>query len=192
MGFFEGRPLPPPEPEPARRRRPAWEKPEAMLAGVAPGELLLARSDDAGIAVSGFRAYPSGFEVTLTVFLREDDRHGTFFWRLHEPQSDDGIADEFLRFGVMFADGTSATNLGGRHFPRPDVEPERPLLQQQNGGGGGRRIDVTYWVWPLPPPGPVTFFCEWPARSVPESRAEIDTQPILDAATRAIQVFPED
>jgi hypothetical protein len=38
----------------------------------------------------------------------------------------------------------------------------------------------------------MTFFCEWPARGVRESRAEIDTQPILDAATRAIQVFPED
>jgi hypothetical protein len=38
----------------------------------------------------------------------------------------------------------------------------------------------------------VTFVAEWPARGIPESRAEIDAQPILDAATRAIQVFPED
>jgi hypothetical protein len=51
---------------------------------------------------------------------------------------------------------------------------------------------MRYWVWPLPPPGPLTFVVEWPAHGIAESRAELDTQPILDAAARAIQVFPED
>jgi hypothetical protein len=98
--------------------------------------------------------------------------------------------EEFLRFGVLFADGTSATNLGGRHFA-PD-EPAPPLLRQQGGGGGGRRFDFRYWVWPLPPAGPMTLVVEWPWKGIAETRAEIDTQPILDAAARAIQVFPED
>jgi hypothetical protein len=192
VGFFDGRPLPTPEPEPPRRPRPAWEKPEAALAGVAPFELLLARSAEAAIGLSGFRVYPSGFELTLTVLLRAEDRRGRIFRRLTDPSHDEPIGDEFLRFGLSFADGTSATNLGGRGAFRHDAEPAAPALRQNGGGGGGRRYDLRYWVWPLPPPGPVTFVAEWPARGIPESRAEVDAQPILDAATRAIQVFPED
>jgi hypothetical protein len=192
MGFFAGVPVPPPEPEEPRRRRPVWAKPEAALAGVAPGEILLARSDDVAIGVSGFRAYPSGFELTLVVLLRSEDRRGRIFQRLGRTLPGEELDDEFLRFGILFADGTSATNLGGWHHPRPDEEPTPPILSHNGGGGGGRRYDMHYWVWPLPPPGPMTIVGEWPARGIPETRAEIDTQPIRDAATRAIQVFPED
>jgi hypothetical protein len=192
MRFFDGRPPPPPEPEPTRRLRSPWEKPESVLAGVAAGEVLLARSADAAVGVSGFRGYPEGFELTLTVLVRQEDRRGMLFRRLNEPLVEGVTADEFLRFGLLFADGSSATNLGGRHYPRPDQQPDGPLLQQQGGGGGGRRMDMRYWVWPLPPPGRLTFVCEWPAHGIPESRAAIDSQPILDAAARAIEVFPED
>jgi len=194
MGFFDDRPLPPPPPEPPRRPRPVWERPEAAIGGVAPGELLLARSDDAAVAVSGFRAYPNGFEMTLSVLLRREDRwgHGRVFHHLHErPEPDAELPAEFLRFGVLFADGTSATNLGERHLP-PEARVTAPLLMQQGGGGGGRRFDLRFWVWPLPPAGPMTLVVEWPWKGIAESRAEIDTQPIRDAAARTIQVFPED
>ncbi|MFI6070741.1 hypothetical protein ACIA5C_04010 [Actinoplanes sp. NPDC051343] len=194
MGFFDDRPLPPPPPEPPRRRRPVWDRPEAAVGGVAPGEFLVARSDEAAVAVSGFRAFPNGFEMTLTVLLRRDDqwRHGRVFQQLHEgPEPGAPLPDEFLRFGVLFADGTSATNLGGRHIA-PDASVAPPMLMQRGGGGGGRRFDLGYWVWPLPPPGPMTLVVEWPARGITESRAEVDTQPILEAASRAIQVFDED
>jgi hypothetical protein len=189
MGFFDDRPLPPPPPEPPQRRRREWERPEAAIGGGAPGELLLARSDDAAIGVSSFRAFPNGFEMALTVLLRQEDPwgRGMMFHRMDEGGPP---GEEFLRFGVLFADGTSATNLGGRHFT-PD-EPAPPLLRQQGGGGGGRRFDFRYWVWPLPPAGPMTLVVEWPWKGIAETRAEIDTQPILDAAARAIQVFPED
>jgi hypothetical protein len=192
MGFFEYRPLPPP-PEPPRRRPPVWQRPEAAIGGVAPGEIVLARSDDAAVAASGFRAYSNGFELTLTVLLRREDPwgRGMVFHRLHERPPGEGLPEEFLRFGVLFADGTSATNLGRRHIA-PDESLAPPVLMQQGGGGGGRRFDFRYWVWPLPPAGPITFVVEWPWKGIPESRAEIDAAPILDAATRAVQVFPED
>jgi hypothetical protein len=189
MGFFDDRPLPPPPPEPPRRQRREWERPEASIAGGAPGELLLARSDEAAIGVSGFRAFPNGFEMTLTVLLREEDPwgRGMMFHRMHEGGPP---GEEFLRFGVLFADGSSATNLGDRHIG-PD-EPTPPLLRQQGGGGGGRRFDFRYWVWPLPPAGPMALVVEWPWKGIAETRAEIDTQPIREAAGRAIQVYPED
>ena len=66
------------------------------------------------------------------------------------------------------------------------------MLFPDGGGGGGRRYDMRYWVWPLPPPGPVAFVCEWPAFGIPESRAELDARLILDAAARAVESWPED
>jgi hypothetical protein len=193
MGFFDDRPLPPPPPEPPRRRRPVWEQPEAAIGGVAPGETVLARSDEAAVGVSGFWAFPNGFGMTLAVVLRRDDERGggMVFHRIHERVPGAEIPDEFLRFGVLFADGTSATNLGERHYsPHASLAP--PVLMQRGGGGGGRRFDYRYWVWPLPPAGPMTLVVEWPWKGIAETRTEIDTQPILNAATRAIQVFPED
>ena len=53
-------------------------------------------------------------------------------------------------------------------------------------------MDGRVGVWPLPPPGPVSFVCELPARGIPESRVEVDAQLILDAAGRAIRLWPED
>jgi hypothetical protein len=49
-----------------------------------------------------------------------------------------------------------------------------------------------HWVWPLPPPGPFTFVCEWPARAIAESGAEIDAGSILEAAGRAVTFWPDD
>lgn len=193
MGFFDDRPLPPPPPEPPRRLRPVWDRPEAAIGGVAPGEWLLARTEDAAVGVSGFRAYPNGVEMTLTVLLRREDPWGRgVLFHLHErPSPGGGIPDDFLRFGVLFADGTSATNLGPRHLS-PDSSLEPPVLMQQGGGGGGRRFDLRYWVWPLPPAGSMTLIVEWPAKGMAETRVEVDTGPIREAAARAIQVFPED
>jgi hypothetical protein len=105
---------------------------------------------------------------------------------------DEPLPPEFLRLGVQFADGDVATNLGRPSFPSPDSEPTGPVLLSDGGGGGGRRYDMRYWLWPLPPPGPVSFVCEWPARGIPESRAELDAQLILRAAERAIHLWPED
>jgi hypothetical protein len=42
------------------------------------------------------------------------------------------------------------------------------------------------------PTGPFAFVCEWPARGISESRAEIDAVSILDAAGRAVTLWPDD
>ena len=50
--------------------RPRWAKPEATLPGVVAVELLLARTDTAAIALTGIRAFPTGFEFTLSCVTR--------------------------------------------------------------------------------------------------------------------------
>jgi hypothetical protein len=49
----------------------------------------------------------------------------------------------------------------------------------------------TYWVWPLPPAGPMTFVCEWTAFGIRETRTEVDTKLILDAAAQSIKLWPD-
>jgi hypothetical protein len=190
MSFFEGLPLIP-EPEPSEPPRPVWMKPEATLPGVVAQEIVVARNDNAAIAVTGLTAYPTGFEFTLSVVLRQEDRRGRAFDRsFHRYYPDAEVEPEFLRLGVLFADGGAATNLG--MHPYGDNEPTGPLLVPGGGGGGGRRYDMRHWVWPLPPPGPLVFVCEWPAYGIAESRAEIDADLIRDAATRAVRLWPDD
>jgi hypothetical protein len=59
-------------------------------------------------------------------------------------------------------------------------------------GGGGPHSFFSRWrTWPLTPARPLQFVCEWPAFDIPESRAGIDAQLILDAAQRSIRLWPE-
>jgi hypothetical protein len=66
------------------------------------------------------------------------------------------------------------------------------MLMPRGGGGGPRRNDMTYWVFPLPPPGPLAIVCEWPAYGIEESRIEIDAALIIDASARAVRLWPDD
>ncbi len=67
-----------------------------------------------------------------------------------------GLPEEQLRFGVEFADGRKATNLG---WPgRPLDEPPAISLARRGGGGGGGSWGPGYWVlYPLPPEGQLTL-----------------------------------
>jgi hypothetical protein len=66
------------------------------------------------------------------------------------------------------------------------------VLNQHRGGVGGSAWDMEHWVWPPPPPGPLAFVCEWPARAIAESRAEINAGSILEAAGRTVTLWPDD
>jgi hypothetical protein len=47
------------------------------------------------------------------------------------------------------------------------------------------------WAWPLPPAGPLAFVCAWAALGIPETRAVIDAQLILDATGQSTRLWPE-
>jgi hypothetical protein len=194
MGFFDQLPPEPPELEVATPPRPVWMKPQAELPGGVVAELLLVHSDDVAVAVNGLRAFRTGFEFALSIVLRREDRHHRVFDPMvqHHRRPGEELAPEFLRFGLQFADGGVASNLGRHPFGRAETEPTGPILLQNGGGGGGRCYDTRFWAWPLPPAGPLVFVCQWPALGIEESRAEIDARLILDAAGRSRQLWPEE
>jgi hypothetical protein len=156
-----------------------------VVGGSVALDLLLARSDDAAVALTGLIAYPNGFAFTIAAVLREEDRRGRVHHHGFHPGETGEPPAEFLRLGLRFADGRVATNLAG-HPWSDDVTPDRPLLMPDSGGGGGRRFDMGHWVWPLPPAGPLTFFVAWPGYHIDETSAEIDATVLHEAAGRAI------
>ena len=188
MGLFERlvRAFPPPR----------WMDPPAVVPGQLGDVLLLAHTDVAAVAVVGLAGYPTGFEFTLRLLLHREKPFGRRVepsmemhrWRGHsDPPSD------FPRLSVQFADGTLISNLDRLPYDQPDVEPAKPLLvETPRGISGAQRTDLAYWVWRLPPPGPVTFTCRWPACRIDNARAHIDASRILDAAARSIDPWPGD
>jgi hypothetical protein len=197
-GFFEPPPTPWPE-QAAPGNSPPWTgRPQGPPLGATVGGLLLARSELAAVYVDYVDAYREGFELEIRASTsaaydelgREGDV-GTDVFGRHWPmvgERRDVLPPQLLRIGVQFADGRTATNIGGHDRP-----VDGPLMGDLRGGGRGSgedsRFHQGYWVSPLPPPGPVGVVCEWPAVGIPVARLEIDAQLILDAAVKARAMF---
>jgi hypothetical protein len=194
MGFFDHalhRPPAPTEPRQRQRAMPGWVKPEAEVPRVVELATVLARSEKAAVALGQVRAYSSGFEFDLFAVLRRAELRSYPFWPIIEVHGDEIVPSDILRIGLQFADGAVLTNVDRRVGDAdPGDGPRGPMLTSGGSHAGQRRQDATFWVWPLPPPGPLTFVVEWPARQIPESRHEIDASLILDAAARVIELWP--
>jgi len=192
MSFFDSIPKPPPR-APERHPRPAWLRPEAVLPGSVQGELVLARTDEVAIAIGSIRAYPNGFEFTVHVRFREaaadfGPGHDPFSW--HRRGHGGSGPPDVLRLGVAYADGRRTATTSGQ--PGPGDEDDGQLrLMHQGGGGSALGFDQNFWLYPLPPQGPVAFVAAWLEFGVPEVTAEIDAAAIQAAAERAVVLWPE-
>ena len=189
MGFFDE--LPAPEPEPPRPHHP-WEPPEAEFPAVVPIEtLLLGRTGQAAVAITGISAFAAGFEIFVTARIRPGAR-GVPGDRTPDVPSDLAAARRSFHFGLELSDGSKVISRHGGRRPDHGSEPTGPILRPFLSGGGPRSHFSRWWVWPLPPTGPLEFVCEWPTFGIAETRAGIDAQLILDAAHRSVRLWPED
>ena len=194
MSFFE---LPPPPPEPPEEQaQPVWIGPPDNLLGV-PFTLsvVLARTPSVALHAHTGLAYPAGIEFSLQLLQRERprDHFAGPIHAWHMSRHGRELGPEVLRFGVELADGRKATVFDPHPFigEGEDV-PIGPVLMQRGGGGGGRRYDMRFWLWPLPPPGPLAFVIEWPAQAHrPDAARRSTPLPILEAATRAEELWPD-
>lgn len=193
LGFFE--PPPPPPPPPAPYQRPKWMRPDNILGVPVPINLLLARSPKAAVSVQHITAFPTGFEFRVVARCRIegelwDPMHGLAGFRGRPGVRGGEMSDEILRFGIQFADGSKATSLGPPIIGPRDQAQKGPILQHGGGASGGPVAEMTFWVWPLPPAGPLVFVCEWPKYRIALTRKEIDAGLIRDAAKLAIELWP--
>lgn len=164
--------------------------PHGMLPGVAAVELVLASNERAAVYIGRCSVYPTGFELEVRVLVRDgSDELDPSLNGVYLRPGRGSTYEDMLRFGISFSDGRKATNVGGRgHGPG---EPSDPVLWGMGGGGGGGRWRQDFWVWPLPPAGPLGFVCEWPAAGIEFSRQEVDAETLIDAAARARELFPD-
>ena len=182
MSFFE---LPAWQP-PSGYRIPAWLRPpQGIIPGIVPLELLLAHSDTHAVLVTGLHVYPTGLDFVLAARRRPGQPH-----QHHRDRFRDHLEFRSLRLELRFADGRTVSN-DPRRWPRTfeTQEPDPPMLYHHGGGGGSDRgWRSHHWLWGLPPPGPLAFV--WPAGQDPAAGAEIDARLVLEAADRAITVWP--
>jgi len=95
------------------------------------------------------------------------------------------------RFGVGFADGRKAVlgaALGGSAIDRATGAALHPMGSSHS----QRRWEGRFWLWPLPPPGPLTLAFAWPDEGVDEATVEIDAAPLVAAGARARELWPDD
>ena len=160
--------------------------------------LVIGRSDKAALWIPALTASVDGFELDLELRHNLDDEEFVHPFFFHHPRrrrrsSEGGVDPELVRFGIQFSDGRKATNIDGRIPTRTageDQPPEGPALMPRGGGGGEGRWRQDFWVTPLPPAGSLAFVCEWPIAAIPETRSEIDSALVREAAAEAVLLWP--
>ena len=176
-----------PRPEPQRVR---WRGDPDDTAGVpvALGPLLV-HTDQAAVIVSGFFAYPTGFAFSLVAISRLNPAPSPLgFLRPGMGGRNDSTGGE-LRFGIGFADGSRAMS---RWNSIPSANTSVRSLHLRGGRGGGRKWSQEFWCEPLPPAGPMAFVFEWRDFEVAQTSIEVDAAPVLDAASHAAPLWPDD
>lgn len=165
-----------------RRTRPENEVPGSVALDV-----VLAESEDAVVFISGARAYTNGVEFHVEARVRTPLARGqSYMWGIHG----DGESSDRLLLGIEFADGRRCSTEPGFHGLLEGHQPNAPSLMPDGGGGSSVSADVSMFLSPLPPPGPLLLVCAWPGPGLPETVKETSADAILEAASRARVLWP--
>jgi hypothetical protein len=159
-----------------------------MLGEPVPVHFVLARSEEAVIEIQHLTAFPNGFEFEVVAHYRQpgpvwDPMHGLAGLRGRPGDRYGELSDEHLRLGIQFPDGSRATNVGPPMITPPGGAA--PWLVTKGGSASPGIVHATFWVWPLPPAGPLLFVCEWPRYGVGLTHHELEGDQINRAGQRA-------
>lgn len=189
-----------PEPPVVPHERPVWLGPPTEELGAAvPVGLVLARSERGVVAVSHALVYSTGvsFELVAQVSGLTPSESSRVFHEQHQGRlGDDDLPDGFVRFGIELPDGRRVSNLGGRRRLFGETEPAGPVLIQHGGGGGQSETGAVswkaeVWLWPLPEPGALRLYAEWPIAGIGVSSHELDSRELLGAVANVVRLSGE-
>ncbi len=167
-----------------RMKHQSWQGPvPGSLGGWVPWRIVLGRSSEALVVLRDFEAYPEGLHFSMVT--RSPPGHPVDLMTM-------GRTDHWPHLGVTFADQRSTT-LGDlpEVFHRKKA-PNGPLLWPGGGGGSPDQWRSDFWLWPLPPPGPLTWVSSWEQRGLPETSVTVDASVLVDAAREAEQLWEFD
>src|SRR5580704_2059762 len=163
------------------RYLPEWYMPPPMIGGHVTGPVLISRSDRLVVAVRHVVAFPAGVEVEVEAHSR---RTG--------PGPDDATGFPGLRFRVGLADGREAAQDDEAGL-RSGAGPMLVVTGSEGSSGGpddDEHVRMSLWIWPLPPPGPVTVTCSWPGHGLHDAGIVLDGDAIRAAASQARPFWP--
>jgi hypothetical protein len=191
---FFPEPREPDDPELDESPQPVWlNPPEDVLPGVVPMELIIGRSEQAVVMLAGLRAFPTGLAMNLAVRTRvrvkRFDLNDEVFDGPYRHDRDDDWRRDRLKWGFELADGRRATNVDPWVGGDPGSLPDHPVLSGGGGGGSDRSVDRDYWLWPLPPAGPLKIVCQWLKLGIEPTVSEIDGALAVAAAARSQPVW---
>ncbi len=183
------------------RMSPWFGPPEDELGVAVPLGLVVGRSEEGVVALPHVTAYSTGvtFDVLAAARGLSNAQSNRLFHEQHLFEEGDEPPTGFLRIGLELPGGERVSNLGGRmgrrRFMKPDEEPADPVFIEHGGAGGsagGGRVIMRpgFWLWPLPEPGTIRVFCEWPVVEIPLSTVEIDGGVLVAAAKRVVPLWP--
>ena len=161
--------------------------PPQMIGGYVTGPVLIARSDRFVLAARQVLAFPVGVEVEVEAHGR-----GTFPGKTAPRDPEDLTGLQQLRFRVQFADERKAAQDDEAGL-RSGLGPMLIVngFEGSSGGPDGREdVRLTLWIWPLPPPGPVTIGCSWPGSGLQNAGLVLDSGSMRVAASQTQPFWP--
>jgi hypothetical protein len=180
MSFFEDFPEPQQiEPPPRPKRQPWMGAPAGWIGGWVPWHIELFKTEKLYAVIGGVYAFPTGVSFEGQLEASDLMRMGII-----------GIGSG-LRIGIGFSDGCKADTAAARGRGLND-DPVEPVLEFGSLGGAGLGHRVSLWLWPLPPPGPLTIAAVWPDAGVSERIITLDAEELIEAADRAEKLWGVD
>jgi hypothetical protein len=189
MSFFDDLEPPPAPPEHVEYRTPPWAGPAPnVLPAPVALDVVLARTPDWAVWLGAGAVTSDGLAFDLTALARvapcDEEHQGMLL---------SGPGPEAPRFGAGFADGRRAFTNDWHHGGALTGDAATEIaLRSRSGSGQPGRWRQTFWLWPLPPAGALTFAFAWPAQGLAESVVEVDAAPLRVAAARAVELWPDE
>ena len=159
-----------------------WHMPPPMVGGQALGPVVIARSDRGVLIVRHVLAFPTGVVIEVEAHGR-----GTY-----DSTSFRDPTARALWFSVRFDDGRE-TDLDDDFGLRDGQGPMLHAYATESSGGGpdaAEDIQMKLWLWPLPPPGPVTLTCSWGRVGISGAELVLDGDSLRSAAEHAEPFWP--
>ena len=157
--------------------------PENEIPVALPQNLLLARTDDAAVALVGLQTYTTGVSFTLVVRVRPSAQQ-LAGRSLNDLVWEHGPGSGRLMLGLELSDGRRVSTLR-----RPGA-PEDVVFTSGGGSGGEASVEQSWWLSPLPPEGPLRFVVRLAELGIEETSVVLDGTAIRRAAEDVVTLWP--
>ena len=165
-----------PDPEFFRRMGP----PENEIPVVLPLAAVLTRTPDVAVALTRIAVFSTGLLIDLVVRGRPGAVPAADI--LQMLWSYEGGSPRML-IGLELADGTRVDNR--RQAPMDDV-----VFTPQGGSGNEYSVDQGWWLYSLPPSGPLRVVIRCPELGIAETSTELDGAAVRHAVGDVVELWP--